>query len=159
PCLQGCLPRWRSRCFITRVDGPDGELEEVALRHTTAWFFPDAERVLLMFQGSVASRLDDASDVTAIMPALELVDEPERGLDHYHRVLAQRQARETGPLHALKDSDLLPRAALRDEDFFSGESLSQPLMVNQQGRADRLREQARDRIRQAGHDPADYGLE
>ena len=156
-CIEGVLPCWKARCFIVR--GEDEAFEEVPLRHTTAWFFPDSERVLLMFHGTAPTRFDDASDIGAIMPAIELVDAPERGLDHYRQVLAKRQAPGTGPLHALKDSDLLPRSAMRDEDFFDTDALNQPLMVNQQRRADGLRDEMQARIRQAGHDPAAYDLE
>jgi len=156
-CMEGSLPHWRARCFIVR--GEDEAFEEVPLRHTTAWFFPDSERVLLMYHGAAATLADDASDISAIMPAVEHTCETERPFEHYRRVLAKRRERETGPLHALKDSDLLPRCAMRDEDFFSTDALNQPLMLNQQRRADQLRQDMGERIRQAGRDPAAYEMD
>jgi len=154
-CLEGTLPRWKARCFIVMGEA----FLEVPLRHTTAWFFPDSERVLLMFHGAAPCAADDASDIAAIMPAIEHVDEPERTIDHYRRVFRKRRERETGPIHALKDSDLLPRSAMRDEDFFNTDALSRPLMVNQQRRADQMRDDMRDRIKQAGRDPAAYDMD
>jgi hypothetical protein len=44
---RGHLPDWRVRCFADR-HGSAGELREIAMRLTTAWFFPHHDRVLLI---------------------------------------------------------------------------------------------------------------
>ncbi len=160
-CLQGRLPGWRARCFFRRSVADDSELpEEVALRHTTAWFFPDQERVLLIFHGTVETRVDDASDIAVMMPALEHVDEPLREWGYYGRVLAQRLPRDSGPLFALRDKDLLPESALRGDGMLDESSMmDKPLLVNQQRRAGRLREDMLARAKAAGHDPSAYGMD
>ena len=164
-CLSGNLPSWRARCFIVRGDAdtavtPDS-LEEVAMRCTTVWFFPEQERMLLVYHGVISVKTDDGSDVAFIMPALESAQESDRDLAYYARVLRQRLPRETGSLYAFRDTDLAPPATLRsipgmDE---SGGVMSSPSAVNQQQRARDMREEMLERATQAGHKPEDYGLD
>lgn len=158
-CLKGQLPALRARCFFQR-HGDEG-LEEIGMRHTTAWFFPDQERVLLMFHGTAAVTADDASDVSVIMPALESAKEPGRSVDHYSKVLAQRLPRDTGALYALRDLDLLPAQMLRGSDLQAAGSsvMDRPQMVNQRRRAAELKEDMLARAQAAGQDPADYAMD
>src|SRR3546814_13081987 len=67
--LHGVLPDWRARCFLRRTDSQ--ALEAVALRLTTAWFFPDRDRVLLVYQGAADIAEDAGADVDTLMPALD----------------------------------------------------------------------------------------
>lgn len=153
--LEGELPGWRGRCFIRRHD--EDALEEIALRHTTAWFFPDRERVLLIFQGAAPISTDDASDLEVIMPALDTLEFP-RDLAHYQRTLAQRLPREEGALYALRDKDLVPESAMRDLVDMDA-NFSTPLVVNQRQRADNLRRDMMDRVKEAGQDPAQFDVQ
>lgn len=165
PCLSGTLPPWRARCFIVRKTA-GGEvspqtLEEIDMRCTTVWFFPDKERMLLVYHGAVPVETDDGSDLALIMPALESPDESDRGLEHYAKVLRQRLPRETGALYAIRDRDLAPPASLcsipgLDEE---GGVLSRPSVVNQKQRAEDMRQEMLEKIRQAGHNAEDYGLD
>lgn len=153
--LQGELPRWRARCFVRRY-GSDA-LEEVALRHTTVWFFPDRERMLLMFQGAAPVRADDASDLSLIMPALEIQDAP-RDLAHYRHVVDLRLAEDDGAVYALRDSDLVPRGLMLDEIEPSDGPLSGPLATNMKQRGRNLKADMLDRAREVGQDPAQYAF-
>lgn len=154
--LEGELPRWRARAFVQRQDSD--ELEEVALRHTTVWFFPDRERMLLVFHGSVPVQHDDGSDLSLIMPALELADSP-LPVSHYRRTLAQRLPRGEGAVHALRDGDLVPRPLIRDLIDPDDGALSMPLAVNQRQRAVHLKRDMADRVKEAGLDPSLYQLD
>jgi uncharacterized protein YjbI with pentapeptide repeats len=158
-CLQGHLPAWRARCFFQRHNNE--ALEEISMRHTTAWFFPDRERVLLIFHGAAPVSTDDASDVACIMPALESLDGAARSQAYYSKVLAQRLPRDSGPLYALRDKDLLPEQALSGDDFQAASSgvLGRPQMVNQRARAAALKHDMLARAEQAGQNPADYQLD
>lgn len=106
PLLRGQLPHWRARCFVSRhADG--SALEEIALRLTTAWFFPDHTKMVLIWHGAMHVRDDDAADVRHIMPALEHADQPKDVAD-YEDVVRQRLDPDLGPVYALLDSQLVP---------------------------------------------------
>ncbi len=155
-CLRGHLPPWVARCFVRRQDSET--LEAVGMRHTTIWFFPEQECVLLVFHGSVETSEDDASDLNVIMPALEVAGQA-RELSHYDAVLRQRLPLRSGPLYALRDRDLVPLQALRGDVPDEDGLMSRPGVVNQRRRAE---EQKRDMLAQAqaaGHDTADYGFD
>ncbi|NYT86491.1 DUF2169 family type VI secretion system accessory protein [Pollutimonas harenae] len=158
-CLQGRLPALRARCFFQRHGAED--LEEISMRHTTAWFFPDRERVLLIFHGAVPLTTDDGSEIACIMPALESLDEEARSPEHYRKVLKQRLPRDTGALYALRDKDLLPENMLDNSDFQQASSgvLSRPQIVNQRQRAATLKQDMLARVESAGQNPADYQLD
>ena len=104
--LRGRLPDWRARCFVSRqTDG--SALEEVALRLTTAWFFPDRAQLALIWHGALPVREDDAADILHIMPALEHAGQA-RDMAHYQTVMGQRLETELGAVHALLDAQLVP---------------------------------------------------
>lgn len=107
PWLGGSLPSWRARAFITHSATGPAELREVMLGLQTVWFFPDAERAVLVFTGSVPVASDDAADVLALLGAVDL-DEAPRPSEHYVEVLARRLDRETAAMASLREADLLP---------------------------------------------------
>lgn len=120
PRLAGELPRWNARCFVTRRIGrkredPVERFEEIALRLQTLWFFPDAERAVLIYQGSSTIGTDDASDVVQLLIGAEQADAP-RSVDHYRAVIAARLDPEHGALAALDDSPLLPEGLAEVDD-------------------------------------------
>ncbi len=154
--IEGHLPRWRARCFVQRHDGDD--LLEIALRHTTVWFFPDQERMLLVYHGALTIDTDDATDLAYVMPALER-DEAPRELAHYRGVALRRLPREQGAVHALRDADLVPRE-LTTELFDPQDSpLASPLALNMQRRASELKRDMLERARAVGQDPDAYPLD
>ncbi|CAB3669078.1 DUF2169 family type VI secretion system accessory protein [Achromobacter pestifer] len=106
PVQRGRLPDWRARCFASRqADG--SALEEIALRLTTAWFFPDRAQMVLIWHGALPVREDDAADILHIMPALEHARQP-RDTSHYETVVQQRLDPDLGAVHALQDAQLVP---------------------------------------------------
>ena len=103
--LEGRLPGVRTRAFITQRDRPG--LHEVATRLDTVWFFPHAERGVLVFRGLTRVAEDDAADVQQLVLACEALGEP-RPDDHYARVLAIRLDKKKGAIASLRDRDLMP---------------------------------------------------
>ena len=55
-----------ARAFVTRTIGKAEtkreRFDEVPLRMQTLWFFPDAERAILIFHGSLPVTTDDGAD-------------------------------------------------------------------------------------------------
>ncbi len=131
PQLHGRIPRLAARAFVTRElevptpaqkwaskranigTGPaqDGEtcFEEVGLRLQTLWFFPDAERAVLIYQGSIPITTEDGADVRHLVLAAEHQGEQHRRpIEHYARVLAERLDPKRGGVAALREHELLP---------------------------------------------------
>jgi len=119
---QGRLPGLAARCFLNmRVAGVD-TFREVAMRLTTVWFFPHAERYLLIHHGLQGVAEEDASDVLHAVVAAERLGE-ERPVEHYQRVLAQRLDPDRGALYALRDRDLRP--VLAPDEVEPGSALAE----------------------------------
>ena len=114
PRLTGSLPGIAARCLVNqRV--PDGEsLQEVQMRLTTVWFYPHAERLLLVFHGVHEVGEDDAADILQLLVGAERVTEP-REAAHYERVRTQRLDPEYGAFRSLCDADLLPSMPAGDD--------------------------------------------
>ncbi|MDQ0024354.1 uncharacterized protein YjbI with pentapeptide repeats [Variovorax paradoxus] len=155
PVLSGHLPDWLARCFVS-FDKQGRELREVALRLTTAWFFPHRERVALVWHGTLPVREDDAADVRHIMPALELPREP-RPLAHYQSALLQRLDPARGGLLAFRDSDLAPKAILgRWSAIDMPDPMARPLIRNLRAGQQRDHESRRAELLALGVDPDQY---
>ncbi|RZL65870.1 MAG: DUF2169 domain-containing protein [Variovorax sp.] len=105
--LQGRLPGLRARAFATTRRDSGERFREIALRLNTLWFFPEAERAVLVFQGMGAIAEDDGADVLHLMGAIEDVGSP-RSADHYLAVRDKRLNREHGALESLREEDLMP---------------------------------------------------
>lgn len=171
-CLSGHVPDFRARCFIVRhdfaqdvqdeqdaqKDAPSlSALEALSLELSTLWFFPDREKLLMLFHGSCVVSVDDAADIELIMPALETSQNP-RTLDHYCNVLRQRLRRDTGGMYALRDSDLVPMTHMQElpgAQVGSG-VMARPQIVNARQRGQNLRRDMLARAQAMGHDPGAY---
>jgi len=148
PIQRGRLPDWRGLAFIARRQSP-GQVEEVAQRLSTVWFFPHLERIALVFHGEAPNEEDDASDITHVMPALEKVGAP-RGLAHYASVLGQRCDPEKAALYMFRDDELIPEEAIGPWM----DKLEQPesaLTRNMRERGAQAREELRQLALEAGH--------
>jgi uncharacterized protein YjbI with pentapeptide repeats len=155
PVMSGQLPDWLARCFVS-FDKKGHDLHEVALRLTTAWFFPHRERVALIWHGALPVREDDAADVRHIMPALELPCEP-RALAHYQSVLHQRLDPARGGLLAFRDSDLAPKAILgRWRAIDMPDPMARPMVRNLRAGRQRDHENRRAELVAEGLDPDKY---
>ena len=155
PVMKGNLPDWKAVCHVSFSD--DGESPRaVPLNLSTAWFFPDRERVILIWHGSTAVREDDAADVKHIMPALELRDAP-RPEAHYREVLLKRIDPEKAAVHVLRDSDLVPRSILGDwHQMQLPDTMAEPLPRNLRAGLLRDHEARRAELLKKGLDPDQY---
>lgn len=108
--LTGRLPALTVRCFIRRVTGATGSLEEIAMRLDTVYFFPDVEQGILIFRGGAEIATDDAEDLSLLVAAAEKMGAP-KDYDHYREIVNRRLDREMGAVHSLRDQDLLPHPA------------------------------------------------
>ena len=103
--ITGRLPGLRSRCYLRRKGRT--ELEGVPQELRTVWFFPEAHRAVLIFQGVAVVADEEATDIEMILCAAERASQP-RADAHYAEVVTKRLDPEEGLLHALRESDLLP---------------------------------------------------
>ncbi len=179
PVLEGVLPQLCARAFIVRShrrgeDRPtaharteasradlddEDQLEDVALQLRTLWFFPNEERVILGWSGSIDAAEEEAADVVKLMLAAEVPGSP-RPRAHYAEVLAARLDPEFGGLASLRDADLVPErlqtSVIDDEDIYS--PLGLPI-DNGHRQREELFASAFAHLQAQGIDPTEYGLE
>lgn len=163
PSINGRLPGLRARVFADyrAADGAEPRLREVPLRLSTVWFFPHAERALVLFQGLAEVATDDASDVRGLLGAVERLDAPQADA-HYFDALVRRADPRWGGIESLDESDLLPQGldvsdpeSERAAQAFASEGL--------QAQAQRRRAEidvtlAREELRASGRDPDALGV-
>ncbi len=162
PRLDGRLPGLRARVFATySVAAGSTKLNEVPLRLTTVWFFPHAERCILLFHGLAEVGTDDGSDVVGLMGAIERLGEPKPD-EHYITALAQRADPKMGAIHSLRDSDFLPHGLnAADPDFEEAKKVfaMDGLQADAQYRRAQIDvELAREQVRATGQDPDAMGI-
>ena len=102
--LAGQLPGAVARCFVNQKTAEGEVFKEVSTKLDTAWFFPHAERGVLVYHGYTRVAEDDASDVLQIVAAVEEMGAP-RPVEHYKGVLAARLDKETGAIASLRDAE------------------------------------------------------
>ncbi|CAI0828798.1 Type III effector pipB2 [Serratia entomophila] len=151
PLQQGQLPPWRARCFINRQRRGEEVFEELALRHTTVWFFPHREQMVLVYQGSARINEDDAADVLQLLPALEKTGAA-RSANHYRKVLRQRLDKEKGALFTFREKDLLPEDCIGPWLDTEQVPAADPVAANATRYEHHLREEHRERLRTLGQD-------
>ena len=123
PKVDGRLPSLICRGFIRYGSGPlEGKLRHLPLALSTLWFFPHAERGVMIFHGLANCSEDDAADVQILMAAVERIGEV-RSDEHYASVLDRREDPKLGALFALMESDLTPKGLdLHDPDMAAVEA-------------------------------------
>lgn len=123
PKVGGRLPNLLCRGFIKYGSGPlQGKLRHVPLALSTLWFFPHAERAVMIFHGLANCTEDDGADVQTLMAAVERIGES-RPEEHYIGVLERRDDPKLGALFALIESDLTPTGLdLHDPDMAAVEA-------------------------------------
>jgi uncharacterized protein YjbI with pentapeptide repeats len=105
PLITGHLPGLAPRFFIRRK-GETG-LEEVPLRLTTVWFFPHAQRMVLVHHGRADLADEEGADVDLGLVGADLLGAP-RPAAAFAEVLARRLEPVTGLALALRDDLLVP---------------------------------------------------
>ncbi|RLB64420.1 MAG: hypothetical protein DRI90_04580, partial [Deltaproteobacteria bacterium] len=109
PTIEGTLAPLVVRAFVTQPTD-DGEVfKAIDTRLDTVHFFPDRERAVLIYRGTLEVAEDDADDVVHLMVAAEDPGQP-KPLRHYQGVLALRLDKDKGALASLRDADLMPPA-------------------------------------------------
>lgn len=177
PVLEGELPRYLARAFINRrvrrpvldergQPTPEEQLSErfteVPLALGTLWFFPDAEKAVMIFQGSARIREDDGADVLALLVAAENEGQP-KPVAHYEQALRDRMATsESAAVVWLRESDLLPEGLPDEPDASIAEEIELNaheglLQQNMHNRAVRETERARAMLVELGLDPDVHG--
>lgn len=154
PCIEGRLPGITGRCYIDKNTSPGEGFQEVPLRLATVWFFPNAQRAILIFQGLIEVQDEDGADITHIVVGCEDHPSP-KGIEHYRDVLSRRLDKEKGHLYALADSELLPPGlspVVQDSarPLTASDGL---LKKNLRRRTEKEIEQAREKVASFGLDP------
>jgi uncharacterized protein YjbI with pentapeptide repeats len=162
PLIEGQLPSLKARVFADyAVASGSTKLKEVPMRLGTVWFFPHAERCVLVFHGLAEVGTDDGSDVVGLMGAVERLGEP-KPHEHYLKVIEMRADPKLGGVHSLRDSDLLPKGlSTADPDF--DEAKKAFAMDGLQAEAQYQRAQidvelAREKVHSMGKDPDALGI-
>jgi uncharacterized protein YjbI with pentapeptide repeats len=155
PRLEGKLPGLLARVFVRRRS--DDRPLDVRMHCDTAWFFPSVERVALTFRGVFPVATDDETEVTEVLVALEQSG-AQRPESHYDEVRRRRLDKDRGPIHALRDADLLPEGLrVRKPQANAGEKLllerEGSLEQNLRRRAELELERVRQQVREVGLDP------
>jgi uncharacterized protein YjbI with pentapeptide repeats len=155
PRIEGKLPGLVARGFVKRR--ADDRPLPVPMHCDTIWFFPAVERVALVWRGVFPVATDDETEVTEVLVALERQGAP-RPLEHYDEVRRRRLDRKHGPMHSLRDSDLLPEGlGVRKPQANDGEKLllerEGSLEDNMRRRAELELERVRQQVRDVGLDP------
>lgn len=169
PHMEGRLPGLCVRAFAryrssaAQDENQPMKLREVPMRLTTVWFFPAAERMVLVFHGLAETRQADGSDIHGLLGAVErIAPAVARPAEHYLDVLEKRTQGPDAILETLNDADLLPE----------GLDTTDPSVEEAQARlkSDELREDAqyrraqmdvemaRDLLRSRGKDPDALGV-
>jgi uncharacterized protein YjbI with pentapeptide repeats len=162
PHIKGHLPGLRTRVFADyKLADGDFKMREVPMRLTTVWFFPHAERCILLFHGLAEVDTDDGSDIVSLLGAVERLGEVKPD-EHYVKVLEMRAEPKMGPIHSLRDSDLMPEGINAvDPDFEEAKKAfaMDGLQGDAQYRGAELQvELARDQARAQGKDPDAMGI-
>lgn len=167
PLIDGKLPALAVRAFANYAITSDGgnsaghKLREIPMRLTTVWFYPHAERMVLIFQGLAEVSEDDASDVSHLIGGVERLGEA-KPAPHYLEVLAKRQDGKRAAVQALNDADLLPDTLdTVDPETERTQSLMRPDGLREEAQYRRGEidvEMARDELRAQGKDPDALGV-
>lgn len=106
PHVNGRLPGIAARVLLRRKSALT-VLEDVATSLRTVVFLPDADRVLLTWQGLCRIQTDDASDVDLLVLGAEHLGR-RKPVEHYAAVIRARLDDEDGLYASLREADLLP---------------------------------------------------
>lgn len=154
PRIEGRLPGVVARAFVQRngLGGTTPPLEEVSLALRTAAFFPEDERIVLVYQGALQVEDEQASDIAHLMVGADALGRP-REPRHYRGVLARRLDKEEGAYHLLDDTDLTPQDMRRAELGDGAAGPENPALERALARAEAEIVKARERVASHGLDP------
>ena len=152
--LDGYIPDWHVRCHISR-DAEAAGMESYDMRLSTAWFFPEQERVALIWHTQLPIQEDDAKDIYHIMPSLD--EGQSRDSQHYHSVMKKRLDHNLAVVESLRDIDLLPSGVIAPWDALEIPDIMQrPLPQRVQAAKRKEREAHAAMLRDEGKDPEEF---
>ena len=163
PVLEGRLPEMVAKAFVT-LKTPAGEVfREIATRIDTVHLLPNAERMVVIFRGSIPVTEDDGADVVHLVAALEDPRAP-KSVEHYAAVLAGRLDKKLGATLALRDGDLLPAPRpgvapppTSEDEFLDAIAHRGHAQKNGRRRLELEQQKAREHVAAKGLDPDVYG--
>lgn len=163
PLIQGALPGARVRCFVELNVDTDSTFREVEMRLDTVWFFPDHERLALIFHGMTRVADDEAFDVEHLLAACERLGDAPRTVEYYEQALRDRLDDDKSIRPGFDPFDLMPAelaAAGQGGDAppaeSAGRAAESPVAARVQRRVERERQQMHDKIADMGLDPCAY---
>ncbi len=162
--LSSKLPGVRPRCFVTHLEGDKENFKEIQTNLDTVWLFPNDEKGLLIYRGTLEIKDPDADDILHLISAFEYMDNALRPVDHYYNALQKRLDKEKGRFHQLSEKDLLPsgeKSGLSDliensEDATAQKSEKNFLKDNLIIRGERARDKTIEDMKQLGLDPGKH---
>jgi len=140
--IQGSLPGFQARCFIRKTDQPT--FDELSCKLTTAWFFPDRDRLILIYHACAEITDPYGADIGEVIIGADHLARP-RPAGHYIDVFNRRMDDEQGMLEMLDDRDLIPEGTgetVSAADEAMADSAGGFMAANFQARARQQREHA-----------------
>jgi uncharacterized protein YjbI with pentapeptide repeats len=108
PILSGKLPSYRVRCFFDQKLEESTRFREIETNLETVFLFPEQEKGVLLYRGTVTISEDDASDIDNIVVAYEGLEHSPRSQEHYEQALRKRLDPKEGFKYMLTSKDMIP---------------------------------------------------
>lgn len=102
--ITGALPKIKARVLVGFYSQP---LEEVDMKLSTIWFFPEEMKGVLVFHGLLQSESLEAIEVKRILGAIECTEEKPLAREYYEDAWAQRTGLDTKSALASLDDKIL----------------------------------------------------
>jgi uncharacterized protein YjbI with pentapeptide repeats len=152
--LRGRLPGMAPRLFLVRKGQEDASFEEIPLTLTTVWCFPHRERLVLVHHGQARLAEEDGSDIARVVLGTDRLGAL-RPPDDFHAVMVKRLDRQNGPMHAMRDADLVPEEWLRPDPALTPQvsAASEQMRARTRRRAERDLAAQREDLKARGLDP------
>lgn len=158
PLIAGALPGICPAAFICRVGETD--LEPVPTQLRTVLFFPEQQRVVLIWQGVAHTADEEMNDLAALLVGAERLGQP-KSIEHYQQVFQDRSDRKNGMLAVLREQALLPDGLdfepLVDIDgILTADPPADSFAARATRRAERVNEGARAEVAALGMNPDEH---
>jgi uncharacterized protein YjbI with pentapeptide repeats len=151
PVLEGEIPRLVTRCFYKLRH--DQALHEARTVLSTLWFMPEAELLVLIYQGSIGVNEYDAHDIESLLLGAEFPEQT-RTVDHYQTIMSRRTDPGDNMLDLVRDEPLMPtglaRSVIADALGQLADEDDSPLVRNIESTLDAAFVEARKKTQESG---------